>query len=188
MTSYSGAAKSSVLLVLIGVSFLGCASANSSRSTPAVRQHRVPLLVLNTVVADSQVFRPKSAGTVFRYGSGDMRRDVFVYPKETTGDLPAQARVFIQVLELDKRRGQLDAYEVLTNTPFNMDITGRIVAAHEITMNVTFRGKPHRSYFAVVSLPDAYAKFRITRPVASTDTVVRGFVKAWTSAYLSSEN
>ena len=176
------------ILLWLSVAALGC-SANSKSSTPGQVTHGataaplVPRVALDVAVRDSQVYTPREMGVLYRYGSGDLQRDVYLYPKRTWGDPQKQAASFLEVLEIDRRRGRFDSFEVLSNAAFNMQIHDRVITGHEITIRMLRRGEPRYSYFAVVSLPESYFKIRATTPETTFDRQ-REFVRAWVEGYL----
>ena len=176
-------------ILLVTFAAVACSSSQRTPASPADAEANsnssvVPRAVLDVAVRDSEVFRPRHMGVLYRYGSGDRQRDVYVYPKASWPDPTRQARIFVDALEIERRRGRFDRYEVLTNVPFNIEILGRVFAAHEVTFRVTRRGEDRNSYFAVVSLPDRYLKVRISRKPDSDDGRPRDFVRAWVLQYL----
>lgn len=173
------------------ITFCGCAS-TTRIPTPGVGAPEdsgsfvVPRLVADVAVRDSQIFRPRGAGISYRYGSGEVERDVYVYPKESWPDPASQARTFVDALAIERRRGRFDSYEVLTNVPFNLQVDNKVFAAQEVTFRIVRKGEPRNSYFAVVSLPDRYFKLRVTRRPAADDGRHREFVRLWVEAYVRS--
>ena len=163
----------------------GCSSSapKSSAELQPVTIPQIPRLVLNTAIVDSQVFSTRNLGVLYRYGSGDVQKDVYVYPKGDWPDVVGQAKAFIQTLEIEKRRGRFDPYEVMLNAPFNMETADTVRAAHEVIARLIRKGEPRNSYFAVVSTSAGFVKFRITHRPDAVDVPPRDFVSAWIAAY-----
>ena len=175
--------KWSVILV---VALAACSSAGSRKDGDSWNRpvRSVPRIVLNTAVRDSQVFRPTRLGRMYRYGSGELQRDVFIYPR-TWPDLPSQAKYFLDATEIERNRGKFTAYKVESDSAVVVNVTEREIVAHEVILSITGdRSGAERSYFAVADLPGEFVKVRITRP-GVTGEIGREFMRAWLEAYLA---
>lgn len=168
------------------VLFAACTSASTAQSGTAYKipTRQVPRLVMNTVVTDSQMYRPARLGTMYRYGSGDSQRDVFIYPKSWPSP-QEQAKYFIDATEVAKKRNDIASYSIESNNSFSIHVRGDEILGHEVVLRMNSKAGPLNSYFAVLSLPDEYVKVRITREAALNEPNTRGFAEAWVAAYLA---
>jgi hypothetical protein len=170
------------------LSFLlvACASTPKPASVeaPPAAARAVPDSVGGVGLSRTEKYPDRRLGTLYRYAQGDFRPDVYVYDKADWSDPQGQARSFIEALEINKRRGEFDSFDVLLTRSINLDANGRILPGHEIVLKMHRRNEPRDSYFAVVSLPNEYVKFRITQVPSETSIVkARDFVNGWISKY-----
>jgi hypothetical protein len=172
-----------VLVVVVAAAACSGRAATPNPADTPVRS--VPRLVLDVVVTDSQVYPRADLGTTYRYGSGEVRRDVYIYSKRSWPDPQSQANEFIETMPLFKRQGRYESYAVLANVPFNLTAANSVLPGHEVIVKLIGNNNDRDSYFAVVTLPDKYVKFRIThRPDPAR--IDRNFVAAWVEAYMNS--
>jgi hypothetical protein len=162
-----------------------CASSPAAGPVASRTRHPVPRLVQNVIITDSVIHRSRQLGVMYRYGSGHMRRDVFIYPDDAPPDVARQAALFIDVLEIERKRKQMLRYEVLSTFSFTIPLGADTLAAQEVVVKMERKEGVLQSYFAVVSLPAEYVKFRMSPPVSAGDIPHRDFVIAWLQAYLN---
>ena len=165
-------------------------SATPRAADPAVRPNNRPLPrnVLNTVVTDSQVFQAARLGKVYRFGPrGEFGQDVFIYPEENWPIPATQAKVYIETLEIDRRRGYFESFEVLLTQPVTFHSAIGELLGHEVVTKHRRKGRDGTSYFAVYPLGSDYVKFRLTRQGDQAVEEGRAFAAAWLAAYAGGE-
>ena len=76
----------------------------------------------------------------------------------------------IETLDIIRRRGEFDSYQILLNQPITVTAGTRSLPGHEVVFGMTRRNEVRESYFAVVALDDQYVKFTITQTLDPTGT------------------
>ena len=149
------------------------------------RSPTVPTAVDDVTAAGTQRFPSAQLGTLYRYARGDFKPDVFLYAKSGWRDSQSQAQTFIETLDISRRRGEFESYQILLNQAITVTAGARSLPGHEVIFRMTRRNEVRESYFAVVALDDEYVKFRITQAVDATATArAREFARRWVALYV----
>ena len=164
-----------------------CSSGSSTADTtpgPA-RTPSVPKAVDDVVAAGTQRFPSAELGTLYRYARGEFKPDVYLYAKSGWRDAQSQAQTFIETLDVNRRQGAFDSYQILLKQAITVTAGTRSFPGHEVVFRMTRRNEVRESYFAVVALDNQYVKFRITQTLDATATAkAREFARRWVALYV----
>jgi hypothetical protein len=171
-------------LLLAALVLGGCASARTD-DAEVLASSPVPKQIGNARLTEADIFPRYRPGTGYRYRDGDLRADVYLFMKGDMADTRTQTDDFLKELRIMRLRGEYDSYQILVEDAVEVTNGTQIIAGHEVVFRSQRRARQNDEYFAVLALPEQYARFRITQPVdpASADEA-RAFVRAWLTAHL----
>jgi hypothetical protein len=178
-----------VSLVSLSLFVAACASNPKSPAPPAALAvvSTRPNAVGEVVLADSVKYPNARLGVLYRYRHGDFRPDVYLYAKEGWPDPQGQAQEFVPTLDYYQHKGEYESYRIQLTQPIVLNAGDRALPGHEIVVRYDQKDHTRDSYFAVVSLPNEYVKFRITQRSHPNAVVsARDFVNAWLAGYFKS--
>lgn len=180
--------------VVLGLLLLGCAPALSSRTGAPGPQRiastpQIPEAVGAFHLTETKHYSDPSAGTFYRYSDGSaLAPDVFVYPLSEAaragGDTPreqaqAESQLFPSVLEVDRRRGYFERFEVIADSAVSVS-TGRDTwVGWHTAARVSRRGELLSDHQYMFAIGDQMLQVRITYvPGAAGDEAREQFIRA----------
>lgn len=119
------------------------------------------------------------AGTVYRYGYGTGRMDVYVY--RLASDVDAQVEETESALDQLVQRGRIDAFRIVDRSEASLRWRGTAIPLHVVTLEETIDGQAWASYMYLLQDRGGWVKVRASHPArdrtrAEVDRQVRALL------------